>query len=90
MSRKESQIIRKQSTRNSRRSFNSLLRDGFLTRVSSYQSLCDDDVTLANGLDLERVHEDHGAGFFTEIGVAVGMARRFVGDIGRCVTELRD
>ncbi|KAF3404020.1 hypothetical protein F1880_010323 [Penicillium rolfsii] len=41
------------------------------------------DVTLTNGLDLEQIHKDHDAGFYIEKGVAVGIARRFVGDIGR-------
>ncbi|CAG7997438.1 unnamed protein product [Penicillium salamii] len=39
------------------------------------------DVTLANSLDLEQIHEDHDAGFFIEKKVAVGIARRFVRDI---------
>lgn len=48
------------------------------------------DVTLTNGFDLEQIHEDHDAGFFIEKGVAVGIARRFVGDIGRWAKDVRD
>jgi hypothetical protein len=48
------------------------------------------DVTLTNGLDLEQIHEDHDAGFFIEKGVAVGIARRFVRDIGRWARDVRD
>lgn len=48
------------------------------------------DVTLANGLDLEQIHEDQDAGFFVGKGVAVGIARRFVGDIGRWARDVRD
>jgi hypothetical protein len=38
------------------------------------------DVTLANGLDLEQIHEDHDAGFYIEKGVAVGITRLFVSE----------
>jgi hypothetical protein len=47
------------------------------------------DVTLASGLDLKQIHEDHDAGFFIEKGVAVGIARRFVSDISRWVRHVR-
>ncbi|KAI1833425.1 hypothetical protein DTO013E5_8435 [Penicillium roqueforti] len=48
------------------------------------------DVTLANGLDLEQIHEDHNPGFFIEKGVAVGIARRFISDIDRWVRHVRN
>jgi hypothetical protein len=51
------------------------------TLTAQFRLAC--DVTLTNGLDLEQIHEDHDAGFFIENGVAVGIARRFVGDIAR-------
>ncbi|CAI7646678.1 unnamed protein product, partial [Penicillium pancosmium] len=41
------------------------------------------EVTLANGLDLEQIHEDQDPSFFVGKGVAVGIARRFVSDIGK-------
>ncbi|KAK5805930.1 hypothetical protein VI817_000188 [Penicillium citrinum] len=46
---------------------------------AQFQLAC--DVTLANGLDLELIHEDQNPDFFIGKGVAVGIARRFVGDI---------
>ena len=47
------------------------------------------DATLANGLDLEQIHEDRDPGFFIEKGVAVGIARRFVSDIVRWARHVR-
>ena len=38
-------------------------------------------LTLADGLDLEQVFEDHDPSFYTERGVKIGIARRFVSDI---------
>lgn len=46
---------------------------------AQFQLAC--DVTLTNGLDLEQIHEDQNPDFFIGKGVAVGIARRFVGDI---------
>lgn len=43
------------------------------------------DVTLANGLDLEQIHEDQDPTFFT----ATGIARRFVRDIGNWARNVR-
>jgi hypothetical protein len=46
------------------------------------------DVALANGLDLNQIHEDQDPGFFIKNGVKVGVARRFVSDIGEWVKQL--
>ena len=48
-----------------------------------FQKAC--DVTLADGLDLEQIHEDQDPDFFIERGVKRGIARRFVGDIDHWV-----
>lgn len=48
------------------------------------------EVTLANGLDLEQIDEDQDPSFFVGKGVAVGIARRFVSDIGRWVRHIRN
>ncbi|CAG8342596.1 unnamed protein product [Penicillium salamii] len=48
------------------------------------------DITLANGLDLEQVYEDQDAQFFVVREVAVGIARRFVGDIGKWARDIKD
>ncbi|TVY71304.1 hypothetical protein LSUE1_G004473 [Lachnellula suecica] len=44
-----------------------------------FQKAC--DVTLADGLDLEQVHDDQDPDFFIDKGVKRGIARRFVNDI---------
>ncbi|KAJ5246692.1 hypothetical protein N7468_001675 [Penicillium chermesinum] len=49
------------------------------TLKAQFQLAC--DVTLANGLDLEQIHENRDPNFFVKNGVVVGIARRFVGDI---------
>lgn len=41
------------------------------------------------GLDLEQVHQDGNPNFFVEKGVAIGIARRFVGDIMKWVQDVR-
>ncbi|KAJ9130191.1 hypothetical protein NKR23_g12307 [Pleurostoma richardsiae] len=45
-----------------------------------YQKAC--AITLAEGLDLELVHEDQDADLYIKNGVKKGVARRFVRDIG--------
>ncbi|KAK1973899.1 hypothetical protein LZ30DRAFT_787423 [Colletotrichum cereale] len=45
------------------------------------------NVALDHGLDLEQVHEDQQPDFFVEQGVIVGIARRFIRDIGRWVQQ---
>ncbi|KAJ6016425.1 hypothetical protein N7540_011016 [Penicillium herquei] len=54
---------------------------------AQFQLAC--DVTLVNGLDLEQVHEDGNPTFFVEKGVAIGIARRFVGDIMKWAQDVR-
>jgi hypothetical protein len=46
-----------------------------------FQKAC--DVILADGLDLEQLHEDQNFDFFIGKGVKRGIARRFVRDIDR-------
>ncbi|CAI7620669.1 unnamed protein product [Penicillium pancosmium] len=55
---------------------------------AQFQLAC--DVTLANGLDLEQILEDQNPEFFVQEGIAVGIARRFVGDIIKWVGEIRN
>ena len=47
------------------------------------------DVTLADGLDLEQVHEDQDPDFFIDKGIKRGIARRFVGDIDQWVKRCK-
>ncbi|KAJ5564500.1 hypothetical protein N7513_000742 [Penicillium frequentans] len=58
------------------------------TLKAQFQLAC--DVTLANGLDLEQIHGDQHPDFFIEKGVAVGIARRFVGDIIKWARDVRE
>ncbi|KAG4427671.1 hypothetical protein IFR05_016848 [Cadophora sp. M221] len=44
-----------------------------------FQKAC--DMTLADGLDLEQIHEDQDPDYFIKNGIKRGIARRFVGDI---------
>ena len=50
-----------------------------------FQKAC--DVTLADGLDLEQLHEDQDFDFLIGKGVKRGIARRFVRDIDRWVKK---
>jgi hypothetical protein len=50
-----------------------------------FQKAC--DVTLADGLDLEQLHEDQDFDFFIGKGVKRGIARRFVRNIDRWVKK---
>jgi hypothetical protein len=52
---------------------------------AEFQKAC--DVALANGLDLEQIHEDQDPSFFTDKGVMIGVARRFVRNIEYWVKE---
>ncbi|KAJ5888514.1 hypothetical protein N7495_008555 [Penicillium taxi] len=47
------------------------------------------EIALANGLDLEQIHEDKNPSFFTSEGIKIGIARRFVNDIGEWVRTVR-
>lgn len=48
------------------------------------------DVALANGLDLEQIFNDQDPKFFTNSGVKVGIAWRFVSDINEWVHHYED
>jgi len=50
-----------------------------------FQKAC--DVTLADDLDLEQLHEDKDFDFFIGKGVKRGIAQRFVRDIDRWVKK---
>lgn len=47
------------------------------------------DMVLAEGLDLEQVHEDQDSEFLIKKGVKRGIARRFVGDIEAWAKRVR-
>lgn len=47
------------------------------------------DLAIANGLDLKQIYEDQDLDFFVKHGVEVGVARRFVSDIGHCANRRR-
>ncbi|KAJ5155714.1 hypothetical protein N7492_008517 [Penicillium capsulatum] len=55
---------------------------------AQYRQAC--EVALAYGLDLELIHEDQDPSFFADKGIMVGIARRFVRDIGRWVRDVRN
>lgn len=38
------------------------------------------DIALSQGFDLEQLYDDHNPSFFTEKGIAQGVARRFIDD----------
>lgn len=44
---------------------------------------------LENGLDLEQVCRDQDPHFFIEKGIKIGIARRFVEDIGKWVESVK-
>jgi hypothetical protein len=48
------------------------------------------DVTLENCLDLMQIYEDQDPGYFVKHGVKVGVARRFVRDIGLWVKRRKE
>ena len=53
-----------------------------------YRKAC--SVAMADGLDLEQLHEDQDADFLIEKGVKRGIARRFIRDIGRWAAHQKD
>lgn len=57
------------------------------TLKHAFREVC--DVMLENGLDLEQVYKDQGPKFFIEKGVKIGIARRFVEDIGKWVKNVK-
>ncbi|KAJ5993438.1 hypothetical protein N7451_009162 [Penicillium sp. IBT 35674x] len=51
------------------------------TLRTAFRHVC--DVMLEYGLDLEQVYQDQDPNFFIEKGINLGVARRFVEDIGK-------
>jgi hypothetical protein len=47
------------------------------------------DIALEDGLDLRTIYEDQDPSFFTERGIKIGVAKRFVRDIEQWVTEVK-
>lgn len=47
------------------------------------------NIALGNGLDLEQVYNDQDPGFFVGKGIKIGIARRFVDDIGDWVKHVK-
>lgn len=45
---------------------------------------------IENGLDLEQVYKDQNPNFFIEKGIKIGVARRFVEDIGIWVKNVKN
>ncbi|CAG8255666.1 unnamed protein product [Penicillium olsonii] len=54
---------------------------------NAFREVC--DVMLENGLDLEQVYRDQDPHFFIEKGIKIGIARRFVEDIGKWVQNVK-
>ncbi|CAG8162240.1 unnamed protein product [Penicillium nalgiovense] len=54
---------------------------------SAFREVC--DVMLENGLDLDQVYRDQDPHFFIEKGIKIGIARRFVEDIGKWVESVK-
>ena len=57
------------------------------TLKAAFRQAC--DVMLENGLDLEQVYKDQDPESFTGKGIKMGIARRFVEDIGRWVENAK-
>jgi hypothetical protein len=57
------------------------------TLKSAFRQVC--DVMLDNGLDLEQVYKDQDPKFFIEKGIKIGIARRFVEDIGKWAEQVK-
>ena len=57
------------------------------TLKSAFRQVC--DVMLDNGLDLEQVYKDQDPDFFIEKGIKIGIARRFVADIGKWAEQVK-
>ncbi|KAL3261624.1 hypothetical protein ABHI18_003597 [Aspergillus niger] len=57
------------------------------TLKSAFRQVC--DVMLDNGLDLEQVYKDQNPKSFTEKGIKIGIARRFVEDIGNWAEQVK-
>jgi hypothetical protein len=48
------------------------------------------DIALANGLDLQLIHENQDPSFFIDQGIMVGIARQFVRDVVKWVRSTRN
>jgi len=57
------------------------------TLKSAFRQVC--DVMFDNGLDLEQVYKDQDPKFFIEKGIKIGIARRFVEDIGKWAEQVK-
>jgi hypothetical protein len=57
------------------------------TLETAFRQVC--NVMLENGLDLEQVYKDQDPNFFIEKGIKIGIARRFVEDIGKWVKNVK-
>ncbi|GLA08285.1 hypothetical protein AnigIFM60653_009815 [Aspergillus niger] len=57
------------------------------TLKSAFRQVC--DVMLDNGLDLEQVYKDQNPKSFIEKGIKIGIARRFVEDIGNWAEQVK-
>jgi hypothetical protein len=57
------------------------------TLKTTFREVC--DVMLENGLDLEQVYRDQDPQFFIEKGIMIGIARRFVEDIGKWAGSIK-
>ncbi|KAJ5202940.1 hypothetical protein N7449_005019 [Penicillium cf. viridicatum] len=55
---------------------------------TAFREVC--DVMLENGLDLEQVYRDQDPNFFIAKGIKIGIARRFVEDIGKWVQNVKN
>jgi hypothetical protein len=57
------------------------------TLKTEFREVC--DVMLENGLDLEQVYRDQEPHLLFEKGIKIGIARRFVEDIGKWVESVK-
>ncbi|CAI7605604.1 unnamed protein product [Penicillium manginii] len=57
------------------------------TLKAAFRHVC--DMMLNNGLDLEQVYKDQDPKFFIEKGIKIGIARRFVEDIGKWAKQVK-
>lgn len=54
---------------------------------TAFRHVC--DVMFEHGLDLEQVYKEQDPNFFTEKGIKIGVARRFVEDMGKWVKNVK-
>lgn len=53
----------------------------------AFREVC--DMMLENGLNLNQMYRDQDPHFFIEKGIKIGIARRFVEDIGKWVSSVK-